>query len=691
MSDLNKENLTNNETPVMSGFDKIKNFLENIADVDQDIDTVDYKESTEEPAPIKEEVVETIEVKTIQTKDNSLKEEVAEIKKQVKSLEELGVHNASKRKEVLEQLDKTYNAVLAQLMNEKITAEEEMLCNGLIEDIESAIDKVERKHKSIIGWFKKHPKITTTAIAVGLIALIGTKPACDMCQEYKAEKTLEEAGKDLEKIANSDATLAKIEEIGKAAQNKALQAETEEKTKEEQIMELVKELTTEFNKFEGLNVTEEQVLSLFIHLNVGNSYTNENTLALDKLTREDLVKKYYVGLTPNTEEFENYEIEDDDLAKLSTASMELRNELVNYVYILNDQGKYEESRKILEILNKFITEEELQDEAMTLIDNAKSIQTKDEKEIKKRAYLWYNYLYAGPKQEVRNFSDYGYWHDADGKVMTFENQGMTIRFLTWFLSAFMDININNGLDIIPQDIVNDAQAKLLDQSNLFRALGYKNCSAFGSIYDSLNFDLPIANRNVKKSSGTGRGKATKATGNEQLDTEIDQFLQQNQTVGSSTTTSDGSTVTIVESGPNSTTVEVQPDSGSATTEDTTPAGPGSTEIVEGGGNETVEEIFFPEDDSNEIIIEEGGDLISSSSSSAEVPVEQSAEQESTPVEQSVESAPVEQTVEEPAEESTTEDVASIRDEINALLEIRNLFTDYTVTIEEPTYQKTYSC
>jgi len=275
--------------------------------------------------------------------------------------------------------------------------------------------------------------------------------------------------------------------------------------------------------------------------------------------------------------------------------------------------------------------------------------------------------------------------------MTFENQGMTIRFLTWFLSAFMDININNGLDIIPQDIVNDAQAKLLDQSNLFRALGYKNCNAFGSIYDSLNFDLPIANRNVKKSSGTGRGKATKATGNEQLDTEIDQFLQQNQTVGSSTTTSDGSTVTIVESGPNSTTVEVQPDSGSATTEDTTPAGPGSTEIVEGGGNETVEEIFFPEDDSNEIIIEEGGDLISNSSSSAEVPVEQSAEQESTPVEQSVESAPVEQTVEQSVEESTTEDVASIRDEINALLEIRNLFTDYTVTIEEPTYQKTYSC
>lgn len=646
------------------------------------------------------------------------------IKEDIQKLREKGIKNVSDRKSVLLDLKYKRWIITNKYNNEfnNLTSDECKQCLELISFINESIKEVNNSNKKVVSWFRRHPKFVAISLAVSLTASgigyagykYGLKWGSQNSEEF--DKNLEELKKH-----NSDETIKKMNDIALETKEKQVEQQLE---KEDRIVNLVKELVKKFNDFEGLNITFEQALSFFIHLNVGNSYANaENTLALDKLTREDLVKRYYVGLTPKTKEFDEYKITDDDLSKLTSNVMELRNELNNYIIVLNDKGKYEDSKKILEILNGFITEKELTDESKVLIDSVKSIQTKDSKEIKKQAYLWYNYLYAGPKSNVRNFDDYGYYYDADKKVMTFENQGMTVRFLTWFLSVFVDINANNGKNIIPQDIVNDAQAKLLDQSNLLRALGYKNCNAFGSIYDMLNFDKSISNKSKKttKTSSTSTNKTskpTKATGDEVKDAEIDAFLKENQNVGSSTVTSDGSTVTITQSGPTETTIEVVPNPNSATTEVTTPTGPTQSTVIEGGGNEKVEKIVFEEDATNEVIIQQGGEVISNNNQTYQVEESsvQPTETYSAPIETYSEptetySAPIE-SYSEPTEkveeiifeEDTTNeiiieeggDTASIRDEINDWLKVRNIFTEYfngyTVTIEEEKQpQKVYSC
>lgn len=590
------------------------------------------------------------------------KEDIIEIKDKIKQLEKIAIEDEGKRSTILATLENLRDRIELESFNSK-TPLEEIKFNRLYSTIQRSIRKIERAEKGIkninMSWLQskafKRTGIALTGLAgLGLVAVLATscgkKP-----KEAETVNTITVERLDGDNALNT--VKSNVEEVTK---------EEEQLQKEEAIINLVKELTAKFNEFEGLNVTEEQVLSLFIHLNVGNSYMNDNALALDKLTREDLVKKYYVGLEPNSEEFEEYQVSDDDLAKLTSNVMELRNELNNYIIVLNDQGKYEESKKILNILNGFITEESLQDEASVLIESVQNIQTNDKKEIKKQAYLWYNYLYAGPKSEVRNFDDYGCYKDIDGKEMTFENQGMTIRFLTWFLNVWIDTSIS-GKEIIPQDIINDAQAKLLDQANLLRALGYKNCNSFGSIYGIVS-DEPLTNGNKKKNNSHSKKSVTPATGNVKVDSEIDTFLQNNTAVGSTFTASDGSTITVTESGPSSITIEQAPSMGSAVTYDSTPQGPSSTTTTVGGGGEEVKEIIWTED-SNTEIISEGGEVISSENSTEEVYTETYSE-----------------STEETYSEVDTQ--ASIRDEINRLLVLREAVRN-TSTLENQSLEKTY--
>lgn len=590
------------------------------------------------------------------------KEDIIEIKDKIKQLEKIAIEDEGKRSTILTTLENLRDRVELESFNSK-TPLEEIKFNRLYSTIQRSIRKIERAEKGIkninMPWLQskafKRTGIALTGLAgLGLVAVLATscgkKP-----KEAETVNTITVERLDGDNALNT--VKSNVEEVTK---------EEEQLQKEEAIINLVKELTAKFNEFEGLNVTEEQVLSLFIHLNVGNSYMNDNALALDKLTREDLVKKYYVGLEPNSEEFEEYKVSDDDLAKLTSNVMELRNELNNYIIVLNDQGKYEESKKILNILNGFITEESLQDEASVLIESVQNIQTNDKKEIKKQAYLWYNYLYAGPKSEVRNFDDYGCYKDIDGKEMTFENQGMTIRFLTWFLNVWIDTSIS-GKEIIPQDIINDAQAKLLDQANLLRALGYKNCNSFGSIYGIVS-DEPLTNGNKKKNNSNSKKSVTPATGNVKVDSEIDTFLQNNTAVGSTFTASDGSTITVTESGPSSIKIEQAPSMGSAVTYDSTPQGPSSTTTTVGGGSEEVKEIIWTED-SNTEIISEGGEVISSENSTEEVYTETYTE-----------------STEETYSEVDTQ--ASIRDEINRLLVLREAVRN-TSTLENQSLEKTY--
>lgn len=590
------------------------------------------------------------------------KEDIIEIKDKIKQLEKIAIEDEGKRSTILATLENLRDRIELESFNSK-TPLEEIKFNRLYSTIQRSIRKIERAEKGIkninMSWLQskafKRTGIALTGLAgLGLVAVLATscgkKP-----KETETVNTITVERLDGDNALNT--VKSNVEEVTK---------EEEQLQKEEAIINLVKELTAKFNEFEGLNVTEEQVLSLFIHLNVGNSYMNDNALALDKLTREDLVKKYYVGLEPNSEEFEEYQVSDDDLAKLTSNVMELRNELNNYIIVLNDQGKYEESKKILNILNGFITEESLQDEASVLIESVQNIQTNDKKEIKKQAYLWYNYLYAGPKSEVRNFDDYGCYKDIDGKEMTFENQGMTIRFLTWFLNVWIDTSIS-GKEIIPQDIINDAQTKLLDQANLLRALGYKNCNSFGSIYGIVS-DEPLTNGNKKKNNSHSKKSVTPATGNVKVDSEIDTFLQNNTAVGSTFTASDGSTITVTESGPSSITIEQAPSMGSAVTYDSTPQGPSSTTTTVGGGGEEVKEIIWTED-SNTEIISEGGEVISSENSTEEVYTETYSE-----------------STEETYSEVDTQ--ASIRDEINRLLVLREAVRN-TSTLENQSLEKTY--
>ncbi len=401
--------------------------------------------------------------------------------------------------------------------------------------------------------------------------------------------------------------------------------------KEEKIMDLVRNLRDRFNMHDGMNITTEQALSLYIHLNAANSYENANdTLALDKITRENLIKKYYVGLTENSEAFKTYELEDEDLSRLSADVHSLRNAALNRVIVLNSQGKYAESREIIRIFKDFVTEEALQDEVAVLTESIEMMQTSDKAMKKREIYRYYNYIFAGPKNGVRNFNQYGHYVDENNKEMTYENQGTTMRFYTWMMDGFVGLNLNNN--IIPQDIINAKEAKLRDQSSLLRILGFKNCNSIDYNYD---FDTPIDNKTKKSSTKSSRSTSKSSSSNKniasvletpELDKEMDAGLRENTNVGDTFKLGDGSTVTVVESGPSEATVVVQPDPSSAKTEDTTPEGSKERETTEGGGNEKTEEISF-EQDSTDVVIDEGGDVISDGSDEYEEEI--SFEEDST--------------------------------------------------------------
>jgi hypothetical protein len=547
-----------------------------------------------------------------------------------------------------------------------------------LDELEEELEADEKENKRI----EKSTRIKKVAIAgtaIGLAAVISLTSFA--INKHKASKEKQQAELD---ALNNQQTIEQVVE-------EQTEEETQEEvSKEEKILELVNELTEELNSHEGINVAQEDVLALFIHLNVGNSYMNEeDTLALDKVTRETLIKKYFVGLTEGTEEFDSYTITDDDLSKLAADVFNIRNSLVNRVIVLNDEGNYEESRELISIIGKFVTESKLQDETQVLIDSVCAMQTNDSKQQKEEIYRYYNYIFAGPKSSVRNFDDYGHYTDIDNNEMTYENQGTTIRFLTWFLDTFVDINLNQN--IIPQDIINSKTAKLMDQATLMRMLGFKNCSSFNAYY-GIDFDEAIDNKsNTGKSSSKSKSSSSKtessssssstishATGDEQIDAQIDSFLELNPNVGSSFQLNDGSTMTITESGPSSTTVVIEPDPSSAVITDTTPSGPSERTETEGGGNERVEEIQFEEDSSTEII-QEGGEVIQSEISSYSI------ESEDEPIVTSEEIQ---------FEEDTTESYTEARAEINRLLLLKQAILGNQLSIDsesDKSYQKGLSC
>lgn len=629
-------------------------------------------------------------------------------------------------------------SILSNLFKQK-----ELNLGTIKRDVSVRVSDLSKSRLTYVSdWFKKHAKSEITlendtqnnkgttlkrvGIAAGVILLAGTIGtagyAISKAANDKKEQEVEVFTEDWSDIiAKNQNTLKETTE--KITSVKQAETKVVEVSKEDQILEMVSALVKELNQYEGLNVTEEQVLALFLHLNVGNSYMNEeDTLALDKLTRESLIKQYFVGLTPDSEEFEEYKITDDDLAKVSTCVMELRNAFVNRVIVLNDEGNYVESKKIIGTIASFVTEKKLQDEAETLITSVQSMQTKDSKILKEEVYRYYNYIFAGPKSNVRNFDDYGFYQNDESKEMTFENQGMTIRFLTWFLDTFVDINIS-GKNLIPQDIINSKEAKLMDQSNLLRALGYKNCTAFGTYY-GINFDEPIDNKKSTSSNRSSKKQTTtttttmtpnisNATGDAQLDQEIHEHLQQDTTINSTFTTSNGSTVAIVESGPSSTTIVVQPDPSTATVTDTPPTNSGTTTVIEGGGNEHTEAIDFGDTTYKEEIIDQGGEVIQRNDVTEEyiestTPATTSLEPTMTePATTSIESTSTEvtnptETIEEIHFEEDVQEVetepqensleASIRDEINALCNLRDyVIENYSLEYTEEPYQKTLSC
>ncbi len=506
-----------------------------------------------------------------------------------------------------------------------------------------SIKNLKTNIKTNRNWFRKNAKkdnvgfsikkkVVSTAVAMaGIVGILGLTNLSDRREDESKQQTLEQLGDAINDINNAlKRTNTTVKIANEVHQNKEAIVQSlhqAKKSKEERIMDLVIELRDKLNAYEGINVTTEQTLSLYIHLNAANSYINKNDiLALDKITREKLIKKYYVGLTEDMEEFNTYKITDDDLSKLSAGVQELRNAVLNRVIVLNDQKNYEESRELIYIFKDFITEEALQDEAQVLTDSVANMQTNDSKQQKKEIYRYYNYIFAGPKSEVRNFDDYGHYVDGDTKEMTFENQGTTVRFYTWVLDGFVDIHSNKGY--IPQDIINSKTVKLMDQANLLRILGYKNCNAFNA-YFGIDFSTPIDNKKTKtrkkSSSNSSSSNVAPALDNQQLDLEMNIGLTEHSQVGDSFGLSDGSTVTIVETGPNSTTVVVEPDPSSARTEDTTPEGPTQGQTTEGGGNETTESIEFPSDKTEEVIDEGGVDITPEASIEVQEQEEQSQE------------------------------------------------------------------
>lgn len=613
-------------------------------------------------------------------------EEMKELEDEIVDSIEILKGNAPKKEKI------TFIGSFFKKLGKKKTSKETFNDEDFVDEYEEIIEEAEAAENFEDNLEDEDFSLKTVLVRGGITAaalvVIGgiTWAGITAHNNAKEKAALKQQLKEMEEAHQN--SLAKLEEIAKAEQQRQLLAKEEaQTTKEENIVKLVQQLQEELNKYEGMNVTFEQALSLFIHLNVGNSYAEENEYALDAVTRTNLIKQYYVGLTKGTEEFDSYVITDADLSKLSSDVFNIRNAAINRVIVLNDEGKYEESKEIIGLFQGFITEASLQDEAEEFTTSMKDMQTSDKKQLKEEIYKYYNYLFAGPKSEVRNFDDYGHYVDGDNKEMTFENQGATMRFYTWFMDGFASINLSTNL--IPQDIINSAQAKLLDQATLMRMLGYKNCGNVFNAYYGIDFDNAIDNR-IKSNS-------KKSTSNKsQLDKDIHNGLLQNPNPGDTFTTSDGKTVTVVETGDNEVVVEVP--GGNEEQEDTTPPGPSEREETEGGGNEEREEIVFPEDPTEEII-DEGGDVIQESSE--EVP-SQEKESEAVPAEvveeKESEAASTEIIEEIIFEEDNNIEISSIEDEINQLLFIRQailgeeIVPNCNVYIEEEKgFEKTYKC
>ena len=561
--------------------------------------------------------------------------------------EALSTTNMTRKKEIQEYLKEECQRIVASLENNEFD-------DSIVEEMQEKVEKLsyftesiekniaispspQYSHKKGIKnlfvnrpWFKKKAKDTkkgkkVACIVGGVGAIIATICAVSLSKAKNDQsgvsfKQLQSQEFDKEKpktiISKNNAHLKEavsvLSEFNYSSKDDIEVGILTQETKEEKIMNLVKELKDRFNVYDGLNVTTSQALSLYIHLNATNSYEKPNdTLVLDKITRENLIKKYYVGLTKDMEEFNTYELSDNDLSRLSEDMYAIRKATFNRVAVLNDQGKYDESREIIAIFKDFISEEALQDETSVLINSIQEMQTNDKQKKKEHIYRYYNYIFAGKKSDIRNFDQYGCYVDGDEKEMTYENQPLTIRTLTWFMDGFVGLNITN--DLIPQDIINTKEAKLRDLASLFRILGYKNCEGINRYYQN-DFDTPIDNK-IKKSSGTTKSSSKPAKNiaevleTPKLDEEMNAGLKENTNVGDSFKLSDQSTVTVVESGSKDTTVIVQPNPSSAKVEDTTPPGTNQKETVEGGGNETTEPIKFTPSPTEQVI-EEGGDIIS---------------------------------------------------------------------------------
>lgn len=652
------------------------------------------------------------------TSAQDVEKTIQEFNKQMKKIEQLVTQGIVKPAEVGEQR--------IQFLKKEIAA---------MNDYSHTLPEVENKNRRGIknffankGWFIKKEKKEKEASSkkalklskgtlIGGIAVLGAVTVIGglAMQNYQLKKEKEEFFKNIE--PNSEKTMDTAHQYLKFEEEKEEvlaanemsfsqeKVEVEPISKEEKIMELVLELKDRLNYYDAMNVTTEQALALFIHLNAANSFTENNELALDKITRENLIKKYYVGLTEGTEEFSSYTITDADLSRLATAVYELRSAALNRVAVLNDQGKYAESKEIIGIFKEFITEESLKDEVTVLTSSIANMQTNDSTTKKRELYRYYNFIFAGPKSDVRNFDAYGYYVDGDNKEMTYENQGTTVRFYTWLIDCFSGLHVKN---IIPQDIINSKNVKLMDQSNLMQILGYTQCSesAFGTYYSVQFMDTPIENRNTRSSKSTGQSSSSKsnvaqALGNEQLDAEMHTQLQIHDNVGDTFKTSDGATNTVIDKGDRSVTVAVVPDPSSEEIKDTTPSGENQSETVEGGGNEKEEDIKFKKDKDTvvldpggEVIYEEESDVVSSSTVVVEEEITfEEDETEEVIVIEVTDDVEIQQTNEAQTEVNTSLSYANYS-ELQKLQALREFFiqtTDQNTidTKEDFTYVKTY--
>lgn len=598
-----------------------------------------------------------------------MKKTVEETMEFINELEEMLKYADDEMKaKILSKIAEIDTKAVDALENDELSLKEKMAIKKIISKAESILENDESKESTVtVGYVndkrlkegKSNLLLKRISIgAAGAILVTGIILGAVSCAKNNTEN-------EPVKVETENLEDVTIKEVEEEKEEKVVIVDKQEE-KEEAIMDYIYDVKAELNSFEDLNVTTEQALALYIHLNLGNSYTTNDYLTLDKVTRDNLIKKYFIGLSKDTEVFDTYEIQDEDLSKVSALVFEIRNTLNNRIIVLNEEGNYEESKAIIKVLNNFVLQSDLKDEMNALTENVANMQTDDLETIKENAYRYYNYAYASIGEEgVRNFNQYGYLEATNENgtyEMTYENQGMTIRFATWFLNVFVSNSIS-GKEIIPDDIIDDLEAKLADQSTLMQALGYSKCD--GDTYAFTKyFQESITGKQTKngkkKSKGSNGSSIAHATGDQQKDSEIDKLLRNNNAVGTSWTLSSGETFTVIESGPSSTTIEIG--GGGNYTEEVITSGPSEVTIEEGGGNEVIEEIIFTPDES-EVVIEEGGEYLSAP--------------ESTPEPVSV-----------PESEPEPNTVASIKDQINFLKSLKNsLYTNTDIIEIEDNFQK----